>query len=83
MRTPPRWQGDRLRLATLALALLLILAACSGRQAPQGTAEPPATPEPPQQDGADSVTARLSDLGPPALGDPEAPIQLVEFGDFQ
>ena len=68
-------------LSLFILCMLLFVAAC-GREAPPRAVKPttaPPTPFPTQQ------SAQAAQAGPErrALGDPNAPITVIEYGDYQ
>lgn len=78
-------------LAVLAAALLLALAAC-GREAPPRAAGAPTAGRPgptsAKQPGtgasaATSLPANQTGGDPRALGDPGAPITIIEYSDYQ
>ena len=54
----------------------------AGRQAPPQLAVPPRHQAPPQRKGR-SVTARVSIEDRPVLGEPDAPVTMVEFVDYE
>jgi hypothetical protein len=66
----------------------LILAGCASQGSSQQEPRQPAeeqtqNPRTTASGGDRPAEASRGELGPPALGDPDAPVVMVEYGDFQ
>lgn len=83
------------RFLLIAIALSLTVAACGGGSAdPTSTPEPTPTPDPTATPATTGDAGATSIQAPPdegpdvqqngrTLGDPDAPVEIVEYGDFQ
>jgi hypothetical protein len=66
----------------------LLLAGCASQSSSQQEPHQPAEeqtrdPQTNASGGDRSAEASRGELGPPTLGDPDAPVVMVEYGDFQ
>lgn len=80
----PRSSGNFLPISILVAAVLisgsLIYAASATKFGTQPVAENPSGAKPPSVDAAEAMKPRDRDV---VLGDPNAPVTLVEYGDYQ